>query len=301
MSERPPTHTQWFLHLLRCPDCTSPLTPANDGFACANCGFCTLAGRDLRPRHPIDVTVTFCRVASSAPEEALRKIDLSAPDLTFVEPRAARDSRELMSEVKARLPAGGAALDLGCGPRDQSAPLEYLGFRYVGVDYAHSEADLLGDAHAIPFADDSFDCIFSYAVLEHLHNPFVALREVGRVLRPGGWFIGTVSQGEPFHSSYFHHTPWALLSLVRAIPDMHIHRLWPSSDTLSSLASMGRYSRVLKLLLAFADVLNTRLPWLTPRKMKWPEIDRQLDRLYRAGSICFAIQKTNGAPPGVSD
>ena len=86
------------------------------------------------------------------------------------------------------------------------------------MDYAHSEADLLADAHAIPFADDSFDCIFSYAVLEHLHNPFVALSEVARVLRPGGWFIGTVSQGEPFHSSYFHHTPWALLSLVREIP-----------------------------------------------------------------------------------
>ena len=74
-----------------------------------------------------------------------------------------------------------------------------IGYRYVGVDYSSSSADLLADAHSIPFGDNTFECVFSYAVLEHLHLPFLAIREIERVLSPSGLFVGTVSQGEPFH------------------------------------------------------------------------------------------------------
>ena len=223
--------------------------------------------------------------------DLLQRIDTTKPRITYAGPTALRDSRELMSEVAYRLPKGGAALDLGCGPRDQAPPLEHLAFRYVGVDFGNPAADLLADAHSIPFKDGSFDCVFSYAVLEHLHNPFIALHEVARVLKPGGWFIGTVSQGEPFHSSYFHHTPWALVSLIEAVHGLRLVRLWESADTLQSLASMGRYSRVVKGMLGGVDWIASNLPWLTPRKMRWPEKDKQLDRLYRAGSLCFSIQK----------
>jgi SAM-dependent methyltransferase len=244
-----------------------------------------------------------------APERLLRKLCLDAPTVNYEGPNAARDSRELMSEIVAKLPQSGDVLDLGCGPRDQSVPLAHLGHRYVGVDYSNPAADLLADAHALPFADESFHCVLSYAVLEHLQNPFVALHEIARVMRPGGCFIGTVSQGEPFHSSYFHHTPWALISLVSAVPGLRISRMWPSTDTLGSLASMGRYSQVLKFMLRTLDLMNAHLPWLTPRKMRWHETEKQLDRLYRAGSICFAIEKSTiadvrfapeTAPEGVS-
>ena len=224
------------------------------------------------------------------PGEFLQLIDTTRPSLTYSGPNALRDSRELMSEVSRQLPNGGDVLDLGCGPRDQAVPLEYLGFRYVGVDYGNPAADFLADAHSIPFRAASFDCVFSYAVLEHLHNPFIALHEVARVLKPGGWFIGTVSQGEPFHSSYFHHTPWALGSLVAATPGLRLARLWDSVDTLQSLASMGRYARVIKMMLAAVDWTARHFPWLAPRKMRWSDKEKQLDRLYRAGSVCFAIQ-----------
>lgn len=225
------------------------------------------------------------------PGTALLGTDTSRPEIVYGGPAAERDSRELMSEVMHRLPSGGDVLDLGCGPRDQVAPLEYLGFRYVGVDYGNPAADFLADAHSLPFKDGSFDCVFSYAVLEHLHNPFIAAHEIARVLKPGGWYIGTVSQGEPFHSSYFHHTPWALVSLIGATPGLRIERLWESADTLASLAAMGRYSRVVKGMLKAVHWIASHCPWLTPRKMRWPEKDQQLDRLYRAGSVCFSIQR----------
>lgn len=288
----------WFLGALRCPDCADALHCDEGGYRCVHCAFTAPAGKDLRPQKPSTAAMSFSRLGPGHLDAGLSGIDLSAPQHRFDGPPARRDSRELMSEIAARLAGGGAALDLGCGPRDQAPPLEQLGFRYVGMDYMNPAADILGDAHALPFADDSFDCVLSYAVLEHLHNPFVALAEIARVLRPGGWFVGTVSQGEPFHSSYFHHTPWGLLSVVQSNPQLSLRRLWPGPGTLDSLASMGRYPKPVRLMLAGVALLNARLPWLAPRKMKWPARDRRIDQLYSAGSLCFSIQKTSEAPNG---
>src|SRR5204862_87046 len=82
------------------------------------------------------------------------------------------------------LRTGANLLDLGCGPRDQAVPVEYCGLRYVGLDFKSSSADILADAHAIPFQDGAFDVVLSYAVLEHLYHPFLAALEVARVLPP---------------------------------------------------------------------------------------------------------------------
>lgn len=43
----------------------------------------------------------------------------------------------------------------------------------------------------LPFASESFDCVISFQVIEHIRKDKEFLREVGRVLRPGGRFILT--------------------------------------------------------------------------------------------------------------
>lgn len=280
----------WFIDRLQCPNCFCALKQ-DDGVSCPNCAFLEQPGRDLRLGAARQLSLHIANLPVVDPTELLRTIDTSIPGITYLGPKASRDSRELMSEISRRLPDGGTVLDLGCGPRDQAASLEFLGFKYVGVDHGDEQADFLADAHALPLRDASFDCVFSYAVLEHLHNPFLAIQEVSRVLKPGGWLVGTVSQGEPFHNSYFHHTPWGLVSLVGSVPGLKIQRMWPSHDTLAALASMGRYSRLIRWALAVLDHANDKLPWLTPRKMRWPRKDQDLDRLFRAGGICFAIRK----------
>lgn len=52
----------------------------------------------------------------------------------------------------------------------------------------------VADAEAIPYADESFDLVVGHAVLHHIPDVELALREVLRVLRPGGRFVFA---GEP--------------------------------------------------------------------------------------------------------
>jgi SAM-dependent methyltransferase len=290
------TAQSWYSFLLACPDCQAPLPAPASG--CPRCGFAAevLArphGRqlDLRPRRPRPVEIRLARAECLPAGAALAKIETGVPDITYAGPQADRDSSGLLSAVGPHLGAGARVLDLGCGSRDQERCFAHLGCQYVGVDIDSPAADLLADAHALPFVDGSFDLVFSYAVLEHLRSPLVAIREIERVLRPAGRYVGTVSQGEPFHDSYYHHTAWALIALVAEMPSLQIARLWAARDTLAALSSMGGYPRAIRLLLGWTATLDRRLPLLAPRRVGWPAKRKQVEALHRAGSIGFVIEK----------
>ena len=99
---------------------------------------------------------------------------------------------------------GLTVLDCGCGPGSITLDIaERIGSgSVVGVDFADSQIELAqeaarlrrfdnvsfqaGDVHSLPFPEDHFDRVFSHALLEHLFDPVVALREFHRVLKPGG-------------------------------------------------------------------------------------------------------------------
>lgn len=57
---------------------------------------------------------------------------------------------------------------------------------------AQAPADVLGDAHSLPFQADSFDFIIMTNLLEHLRNPAKAIEEAGRVVKPGGKILVSV-------------------------------------------------------------------------------------------------------------
>ncbi len=46
--------------------------------------------------------------------------------------------------------------------------------------------DIVGDAHAMPIEDDRFDGALAIGVLEHVEDPYQVVREMYRVLKPGG-------------------------------------------------------------------------------------------------------------------
>ena len=64
-----------------------------------------------------------------------------------------------------------------------------LGDRYVTADLESPLAKVKMDVQHIPFASDEFDVIFCNHILEHVDDDRQALREMFRVMRPGGWGV----------------------------------------------------------------------------------------------------------------
>jgi SAM-dependent methyltransferase len=69
---------------------------------------------------------------------------------------------------------------------------------------AYTALDYRCDITAIPVADESFDVVLCTEVLEHVPHPVAALRELGRILRPGGRLFLTAPLGSFLHQEPYH-------------------------------------------------------------------------------------------------
>ena len=93
----------------------------------------------------------------------------------------------------------GLALDCGAGLRNVYYD-NVVNYEIVAYD----STDVLGVAERLPFRDDSFDAVLSLNVLEHVKDPFLAARELMRVLKPGGELMCVAPFLQPLHG-YPHH------------------------------------------------------------------------------------------------
>lgn len=96
-------------------------------------------------------------------------------------------------------------LELGCGLAYYCYEYARKGMDVYGIDFslnALKQSKLISknskpylfcaDIENMPFGDNSFDLVYGGGVIEHLPNPEIVLREIFRVLKPGGLVFNTV-------------------------------------------------------------------------------------------------------------
>lgn len=139
-------------------------------------------------------------------------------------------------------------LDLGCGTgssidvfRARDPGVEWIGLDVPGSPEARFRTRRDArfetfDGISMPFADGSFDLVYCKQVLEHVRYPEPLLKEVYRVLVPGGWFAGSTFQLEPYHSlSVWNYTPVGMVALMEQA-DLRTVEIRPGIDGLTLIA-----------------------------------------------------------------
>jgi len=162
----------------------------------------------------------------------------------------------------ARVAAGTRMLDLGTGPGFVSAEAVRRGARVSAVDadplMAETAARNVPQADVrlavlpdLPHKDESFDAVVGNFVINHVGDPAVTLKELRRVLRPGGRLALTcwVMPGS------------GVLAVVRdAMEEVGVP--WPDDVPLSPFMTYGQQDTFAALLGGeFADAAVTRLDW----------------------------------------
>jgi len=107
------------------------------------------------------------------------------------------DYKKRLGGILARHGQDAAVLNLGCGPAKFQGRSDI-----INVDiFAFDETDLVADVKDLPVNDGSVDMLLGLSFLEHISRPEEFVREIKRVLRPGGEAFLTCDFMYPFHAA----------------------------------------------------------------------------------------------------
>ena len=155
--------------------------------------------------------------------------------------------------TKYELNESGIMLDVGCGEGRHIFGImqEHPEMKCIGLDMDNDSlhkaeegyeyfqsisnvgADFLkGSAYSLPFLDNSLDLVVCSEVLEHLHQYNDAVKEIHRVLKPGGKFYASVPASWPEKIC------WALSKDYQNQPGGHL-RIFNQSELVSEIEESG--------------------------------------------------------------
>ena len=144
--------------------------------------------------------------------------------------------------------AGKRLLEVGCGMGTDLLQFARAGADVTGVDltprsvetsrhhlrlYEQTGDFALTDAERLPFADESFDVVYSNGVLHHTPDTAGAVREVHRVLRPGG-----LARVMLYHRDSWHY--WFEIILHRGLLRGHLLRGQSAEDIMSRYVEVNK-------------------------------------------------------------
>ena len=145
----------------------------------------------------------------------------------------------------------GSLLDVGCGTGEFLSMAHAKGFQVSGVDLSEGMLKRLELNHPqltgltqqasvekLPFADESFDIVFSSGVLVHVPEIIAAAKEITRVLKPGG-VLRIFDHAKP--KKLFWSTPISFIFSEFSGDILHDYeKIFSEYMTLSQHQSLGR-------------------------------------------------------------
>jgi ubiquinone/menaquinone biosynthesis C-methylase UbiE len=136
----------------------------------------------------------------------------------------------LLDEALKEQPAGAHILDVGCGTGEYVRRTTELGFKASGLEPADAmrEVAIIKNPE-LPYPDESFDLVICIEVLRYLNLSDIrqALRELRRVLRPGGTMFLTMVNRYALDGFFLHHSLQRMLR-PRSVDRPHCEFVTPT-------------------------------------------------------------------------
>ena len=192
-------------------------------------------------------------------------------------------SRYLFKRFKMK--RGEKMLEIGCGRGEFLAGFMDCGLLGYGCDRSNVITEIFPDAtfcqvdlekEALPWPDNYFDCVYSKSVIEHFHDPESLVKEIFRVLKPGGLVV-TLCPDWAFNyriyfEDYTHRTPFMRSSLRDIFLISGFNNVEVSLFRQLPLL-WGRGGRVF---LALAEITRVLTPSFLRKHSKWVRFSKEI-------------------------
>jgi SAM-dependent methyltransferase len=222
------------------------------------------------------------------------------------------------------LPRGAHILDIGCSTGeflaerdngwerhgvDVSTAAVEMGHELYGLDLHHGRMD------GLDFPDNHFDAVTCWHTFEHVYDPKLYLREIGRVLKPGGYFVMAVPnagcwQQRVFGGSWYHlHLPyhlhhWSekrLRELFEETGDLNVEKVLYGPQQAQMVSSLGIFlssgrlggwgKRLGHELQEYMRASFERHPWMAAVKLALLPLEYSLIPLHQSDEMVFVSRK----------
>lgn len=121
---------------------------------------------------------------------------------------------------------GKRVVDIGCGYGKNKKRVEDAGGIWVGVEPFEGGAHtVVGSAENLPFEDESFDIALMTSVMEHVQDVGASFKEISRVLKKGGLFVGYSAFMECFHEISYNHLSFKGIEYYCNINGMKLEKI----------------------------------------------------------------------------